>query len=99
MSWDELDNASVNSGAASKQNAEKREKAINLAKAYSHCFATDYGQQVIMDLSNRFIYINDTSFNSPNINYEAAYHDGEAGVIKFIINQIKHAELGAKNVK
>ena len=31
--------------------------------------------------------------NSENINYESAYHNGEAGVVKFLINQMKQAEI------
>jgi len=93
MSWDEIDKAAVNTKAAKKHNAEKRSKAAELAKAYNRCFADDNGKKVIEDLHQRFIYNNDTPFNSSNANYEAAYHNGESGVIKFIINQINQAEL------
>jgi len=93
MSWDEIEKASVDSGASSKHNAEKRAQAAELAKAYNRCFGGEEGKRVLSDLTARFIYNNDTSFASDNINYEAAYHNGEAGVIKFVINQIQQAEI------
>ena len=93
MSWDEIEKASVNPDAAKKQNAAKRSQAAELAKAYSRCFNSEEGKQVIADLHKRFIYDNDTSFGSINADYEAAYHNGESGVIKFIINQINQAEI------
>ena len=92
MSWDNIDKASVNPEAAKKQTAEKRAKAAALAKAYNRCFNSEEGKQVIADLHKRFIYDNDTSVGSPNVNYESAYHNGESGVVKFIINQINQAE-------
>ena len=93
MSWDDIDKASVNPEAAKKQTAKKRSQAADLAKAYNRYFNSEEGKQVIADLHKRFIYDNDTSFGSPNANYESAYHNGESGVIKFIINQINQAEI------
>lgn len=93
MSWKEIDKAAVDSKAAKKQNAEKRSQVAELAKAYNRCFSDDNGKRVIEDLHQRFIYNNDTPFSSPNANYESAYHNGESGVIKFIINQINQAEI------
>jgi hypothetical protein len=93
MSWKEIEKASVDPGASSKKNAEKREQAAELARAYNRCFTTEEGKRVLSDLTARFIYNNDTSFASDNVNYEAAYHNGEAGVIKFVINQMQHAEI------
>ena len=93
MSWDEIDKAAVNTKAAKEHNAGKKAKSAALAKAYNRCFGDDNGKKVIEDLHQRFIYNNDTSFDSSNPNYEAAYHNGEAGVIKFIINQINQAEI------
>jgi hypothetical protein len=46
----------------------------------------------MQDLMTRFIIDNSTPLNSPNVNYEAAYHNGEAGVVRFILNQIRLAE-------
>ena len=66
---------------------------VDLAKSYHRVFTTDDGQRILSDLTKRFVYENDTSFGSENIDYEAAYHNGEAGVIKFVINQMKHSEI------
>ena len=93
MSWDEIDKVSVNPDAAKQQNAAKRSQAAELAKAYNRCFNSEEGKKVIADLHKRFIYDNNTSFGSPNVNYESAYHNGESGVVKFIINQINQAEI------
>ena len=93
MSWEEIDKASVDTGASSKHNAEKRAQAAELAKAYNRCFGSDDGKRVLSDLTARFIYNNDTPFASENVNYEAAYHNGESGVVKFVINQRQQAEI------
>ena len=93
MSWEEIDKASVDTGASSKHNAEKRAQAAELAKAYNRCFGSDDGKRVLSDLTARFIYNNDTPFASENVNYEAAYHNGESGVVKFVINQKQQAEI------
>ncbi|MCS5594212.1 MAG: hypothetical protein NZ730_06675 [Porticoccaceae bacterium] len=92
MAWDEIEKASVDSKASKRATAKQRQAIVDLAKAYHRCLSTDDGRKVIEDLTRRFIYINDTAFNSPNINYESAYHNGEAGVVKFIINQMQNAE-------
>tara|TARA_A200000159_G_C7337275_1_gene345626 strand:+ start:3566 stop:3850 length:285 start_codon:yes stop_codon:yes gene_type:complete len=92
MSWEQIDEASSDDAASKKANAKQRQAIVDLAKAYHRCLTTDDGKRVLEDLTKRFIYSNDTSFNSPNVNYESAYHNGEAGVIKFIINQIQNAE-------
>lgn len=91
MSWDSIDTDSKE--AVSKLKEEQRMKALEIAKAYSVCFSTSEGKKVLEDLTSRFIYNNDTSFGSQNINYEAAYHNGESGVIKFVINQIQQAKI------
>jgi hypothetical protein len=92
MSWEQIDKASGSPEAALKRKAEFRQKTIELARAYSRCFASEDGQRVLSDLTSRFIYSNDTPFDSPNVNYEASYHNGEAGVVKFVINQIQQAK-------
>jgi hypothetical protein len=89
MSWDQLD---VNKEQADKAKAKIRERQVELAKAYHRCFATDDGFKVIEDLTKRFIMDNDTPFNATNVNYEAAYHNGETGVVKFIMHLISQAE-------
>lgn len=89
MSWEDLEVSQEN---AEKAKAKAREKQINLAKAYSRCFSTEDGFKVMEDLLNRFVMDNNTHFSSQNIEYEAAYHNGEAGVVKFIIHLTKQAE-------
>ena len=56
MSWEEIDKASVDTGASSKHNAEKRAQAAELAKAYNRCFGSDDGKRVLSDLTARFIH-------------------------------------------
>jgi len=92
MSWSEI-NQSADPDVAKKQAGIRKQNAADLAKCYHRVFTTDDGQRILSDLTRRFVYDNDTSFVSENINYEAAYHNGEAGVIKFLINQMKQAEI------
>ena len=92
MSWSEI-NQSADPALAKKQAKIRLQNASDLAKSYHRAFTTDDGQRILSDLTKRFVYDNDTSFGSGNINYEAAYHNGEAGVIKFLINQMKQAEI------
>jgi len=94
MSWEDLNsNHSFDNEAAKKANNAAREKAAELAQAYNHCFATLEGKRVLEDLTQRFIFQNNTPFGSENANYESAYHNGESGVVKFLINQIQQAEI------
>lgn len=95
MSWDNIDKATSpeSKEAAEKAAGIKKQAEVDLAKAYNRCFKSDNGQKVLTDLTQRMIYNNDTSFDSNNINYEAAYKNGEAGVVKFIIHQITRAEV------
>ncbi len=71
--------------------AEKHAAAIALAKNYNRCFATPEGQKVIEHLSATFLINNDTSLDAKNVNYEAAYHNGEAGAVRYILAQISKA--------
>jgi hypothetical protein len=89
MSWENLE---IDQEKANKSKAQIREKQVELAKAYHRCFSTDDGFKVIEDLSRRFLIDNNTPLNSQNINYEAAYHNGEAGAIKFILHLVRQAE-------
>lgn len=93
MNFDEIDalNAGENKENASKAHAERLEASSSLAKAYSVTFRTAEGQRVLTDLNQRMVYDNDVELNAPNINYEAAYKNGEAGCIKFILKQIQQA--------
>jgi O-methyltransferase involved in polyketide biosynthesis len=85
VSWDELD---ISDESLLKSNKQSEEKQTALVRTYARAFSTDEGQKVIEDLTAKFIYNNNTPINATNINYEAAYHNGEAGVIKYIINII-----------
>jgi len=92
MSWNDIDQQ-IDPAKAKKQAGIRKQHAADLAKAYHRAFGTDDGKRVLADMTSRFVYNNDTSFGAGNINYEAAYHNGEAGVIKFLINQLKQAEI------
>lgn len=89
MSWDDLD---ISDKDPEKAKKEHHEKVVGLAKNYAHLFSDEIGQKVLQDLVNVFIMANDTDLNSQNINYTAAYKNGEAGVVKYILNQIKRAQ-------
>jgi len=93
MSWDNINQATTDSEQAKVANAEKRRAAAELARAYSQCFSGDIGKRVLEDMTQRFIFNNDTPFSASNVDYEAAYHNGESGVIKFIINQMQQAKI------
>ncbi len=92
MSWSNIDQL-ADPEVAKKQAGIRRQNAADLAKAYHRVFTTEDGARILADLTRRFVYDNDTSFGAENINYEAAYHNGEAGVVKFLINQMKQAEI------
>ena len=92
MSWNDVE-TKLDPKLAKKELDEHREKQASLAQSYSRTFTSQDGERILADLTKRFVYENDTSFGSGNINYEAAYHNGEAGVIKFIINQMKQAKI------
>tara|TARA_R110000803_G_scaffold48943_2_gene101830 strand:+ start:793 stop:1077 length:285 start_codon:yes stop_codon:yes gene_type:complete len=93
MTWDTINKTTVDAEGAKAVNQEKRQAAAELAQAYNECFASPGGKRVLEDITQRFIFNNDTSFNVSNVDYEAAYHNGEAGVIKFIINQMQQAKI------
>jgi len=88
MSWEELESI----GDADKAAARAKEKAQELAKAFARTFSTDDGQKVLAYMTNRYIMGNDVAHNETNIDYVAAYKNGEAGVVKAIIHQINIAE-------
>ena len=97
MTWDTIEGASPD---AKKQKAKAQEQISQMTKAYARCFNTEDGQKVLEDLTRRFLFDNATSLSSQNVAYEAAYHNGEAGVIRMIIHYIQQAERQwAKNPK
>jgi len=89
MSWEDLEGKSQE---AEKQQAVYQERLTEMCRAYSRCFATEDGEKVLQDLTKRFLIENDTPLSSHNVEYEAAYHNGEAGVIRMIIHYIQQAE-------
>jgi len=89
MSWEEINDKSE---AGKKAGKEQKAKVAAMAKQYSACFSTPSGKAVIEHLVNVFIMDSGTNLNASNINYEAAYHNGEAGVVKYILNQLKRAQ-------
>jgi len=89
MSWQDLE---VDQDSAQKTRDAIREKQTELAKAYNRCFGTDDGAKVLDDMTKRFLLENNTSLSADNINYEAAYHNGEAGIMRYIVHQIQQAE-------
>lgn len=88
MSWSNVDIRKIED---TKENKENKAKAAELAKLYNRCFGTEEGQKVLQDLTSRFIYNNDVSFEAKNVDYEAAYCNGEGSVVKFIINRVSRA--------
>lgn len=92
MTWNEIDSAKVTEAEAHEHQKKRQQELADLARAYRRCLTTEDGQKVLADLSQRFIMGNDTEFNSPNIDYEAAYHNGESGAVKYIIHQVTIAE-------
>tara|TARA_R110000751_G_scaffold285373_1_gene389675 strand:+ start:199 stop:474 length:276 start_codon:yes stop_codon:yes gene_type:complete len=89
MSWQDLE---VDRDNAQKTRDAIRERQTELAKAYNRCFGTDDGAKVLDDMTKRFLLENNTSLSAENINYEAAYHNGEAGIMRYIVHQIQQAE-------
>ncbi len=78
---------------AKKARDNAKEKQVSMAQAYARVFSSDDGQKVLQDLSALFIYGNNTDLRAPNINYESAYHNGESGVVKFIIDRVQKARV------
>lgn len=88
MSWNSLE---TKKEATHKQKLAQ-EQQIALAKAYRRLFSTEDGKKVLADLNQRFIYNNTTNLDAINPNYEAAFHNGESGVVKFCHLQMGLAE-------
>ncbi len=95
MNLDQIDMlTSPEAKAKQKKKQDNQKQAlVDLAQAYHRLFKTKDGERVLNDLTSKMIYGNDTPFASPNVNYEAAYKNGESGAIKYIINQITKAEV------
>ena len=94
MNFDDIDKLT---SPEAKKKAEKvasdaKQLTIETAQAYHRLFKTVDGQRVLNDLTQKMIYENYTPHESSNVNYIAAYKNGESGVVKFIITQITKAE-------
>lgn len=91
MSWSDLENKSDESKKLSK---EYKSKQVELNKKFYRTFTSDDGKVVLDFLVNHFIMENDTALNAQNIQYEAGYHAGEAGLVKYILKRISNATEG-----
>ena len=91
MSWSDLDESKQSKEAKEKQAKERLAQDIEIAKKFNRMFTSDEGAIVYQYLFNRFVLENETDLNSKNIEYEAGYHAGEAGVVKFITHQMSKA--------
>ena len=87
MSWDD-----INKAKELKSDQGQIERARELAKSFSRTFESVEGKKVLEDLTQAFLMNNSTQLNAQNVNYEAAYHNGETGVIKYIIHKINQAK-------
>ncbi len=92
MSWDDIEKAKSDPAAAKKLNTEALANAAALAKSYHETFTSEQGQKVLQDLTDKYIMGNDTPLNAENITYEAGYHNGESGIVKYLIRQIGRAK-------
>ena len=95
MDWDKLNEATTpESKNRAKQAAEEKALADkSLAQAYARCFSTDDGKRVLADLTNKLIINNNTPMDSANVQYVAAYKNGEKGAVNLIIHQTTRAEV------
>ena len=91
MSWKDLTSGKFRD-KADKINARATEERLVLEQAFKRCFTTEDGKTVLQHLSQQFIYSNDVPLETNNINYVAAYKNGEAGSIKYIIHLLVERE-------
>lgn len=95
MGFKNLDNLTSEETKANAEHAKKQREAdaASLAQLFSRLFSTEDGVKVLTHLSDKCLVNNPTPISSPNINYEAAYKNGEGGVIRYIITQINNAKV------
>ena len=91
MSWKDLTSGKFKE-KAEKINARATEERLVLEQAFKRCFSSEDGKVVLQHLSQRFIYGNDVPLETKNIDYVAAYKNGEAGSIKYIIHLLVERE-------
>ena len=94
-SLDDIDNLTSpdNKAKADKAKDNQRAEAASLAQAYARLFRSDDGQKVMNDLYNKMVINNMPDESSKNINYMAAFKNGEAGCISYIQQQINSARV------
>lgn len=92
MSWDELEKTKANSKEAQEKRERLRADRNELAKKFNRVFSQGDGKEIFDHLFQLFVLNNDTPLDSKNVTYEAGYHAGEAGVIKYITSQITKAQ-------
>lgn len=88
MTWTDLTTESQ----SSQQVEEQKAKAQALSQLVHRVFSTTDGHELLAHLTNTFIINNDTALNAENYSYELAYHNGEAGTVRYIIHQMNRAE-------
>jgi len=93
MNFDDIDKLTASKEEADRLKKEKRAEQAALLQCYSRLFKTDDGQKVLNDLSKRYLYDNGILLDSNNIDYRAAFANGESEVVKQIIKKIQSAEV------
>jgi len=89
MSFEDLD---VDTKEIDQRASEFREKQVELFKTFHRTFTTDDGKKVLDFLTKRFLIDNVTPVDFPNVDYLAAYKNGEAGIVRVILSYISQAE-------
>lgn len=90
MSWDDLE-AGFTQEEAEQKKREIHEEQITIARKFARAFGTDDGQAVFEHLFQSFLMKNNVSLSAQNVEYEAAFRNGQADVIKYITNQMARA--------
>lgn len=95
MSWANINKASSpeSKKAAETAAANKKQAEGDLAKAYHRLFKTVDGVKVLADLYGRMVVGNIPTGEEININYLAAFKNGESGCVTYIQQQISRAEI------
>ena len=88
MSWDDLDQVKKDGGEALKQ---AKQKSAEICQMYSRVFSSQDGQKVLAHMVQGYVMGNNTNLSEPNIDYVAAYKNGQGSVIKDIIMLINKA--------
>lgn len=91
MSWKDLEQTGKQTSEAKKKAKEQAQKEAELSKKFYRVFSSDDGKVVFDHLFRKFVLENDTPLNAQNIEYEAGYHAGEAGAIKYLTHRMSQA--------